>query len=152
MKKGIFLLLTFLLLLTMVSTNMAFGASSGPPSDHTERPMQSETEFVVALDPQFVDQWLLGQKKLFVIEDEEVAAVDQQKPDEKSKKLPPGLLKKALDGKEVHIKNLERYATNHNLERPVLITVEVEDKSRMQEARALVEMCEGVLYTDPRTY
>jgi thermitase len=152
MKKKLFLLLVFMLLIVMLNTNMASGMASGSSLDQQERQMQSASEFVVALDPEFADQWLSGQKELFVVKDKEAGSTDNQGSEEKSKKLPPGLLKKALDGKEVHIRNLERYAANHSLELPLLITVEVKDENMLQEARAAVELCEGVLYTDPLAY
>ena len=48
--------------------------------------------------------------------------------DKNPKKLPPVLLKKALGAKVAHIRNLERYASKHSNNEPVLVVVGVEIK------------------------
>ena len=153
MKKLLSILLSLILLSTGVCA--AIGESPYYGAIHADRPMQSETEFVVALDPDYADQVLSGEVEFFIHEDSdnnEISAKNGANGNKNQKKVPPGLLKKESEGKEEHIRNIERYRARHLGDVPVLITVEVENSGKMQEARDAVEMCEGVLYTDPLAY
>ncbi|MCL1808144.1 MAG: S8 family serine peptidase [Clostridiales bacterium] len=153
MKKKLWLMVALALALAVANASPALGVetSDGTGNQHN-KPTQSETEFVVAIDPEFADKVVSGQAELFAYEDKTAALPSGQKDEKKLKKLPPGLLKKGLDGKEEHARNLERYMKKHMGSGPVLMTVEVEDKGMIEEARAAVEKCEGVLYTDPQVY
>jgi thermitase len=150
MKKVLGILLACIILLTNGSALL--GAPVDLGANPAERPMQSATEFIVAVDPEFADKVLAGQAELFVFAEQGVDDPDIPEEDKKLKKIPPGLLKKEFEGKEVHVRNLERYREKHRADDPVLITVEVEDKDNLQEAMTAVEMCEGVLYVDPLAY
>ncbi|MCL1816742.1 MAG: S8 family serine peptidase [Clostridiales bacterium] len=152
MKKIIFISLVAIMLIMVMSASTVLGISFTAGTDPVERPSQSETEFVVALDPEFADQVLLGQSEIFGLEDEETSQPKDPKGNKKHKTISSGLLKKGSDGKKVHIKGLEHYKSRQIGNTPALVTVEVEDKNKMDEARAAVEMCEGVLYTDPLAY
>ncbi|MCL1808142.1 MAG: S8 family serine peptidase [Clostridiales bacterium] len=147
---SILLALVLTLTIAPLPAGLAHAAIEGGESS-PEKPMQSETEFVVALDVGFAEEVLSGKAELFMTNGEAGETPSQGK-NKAHKKIPPGLLKKGFDAKDTHIRNLERYIAKHLGDAPALITVEVEDKGKMEEARAAVEACEGVLYTDPLTY
>ena len=171
-------LLIFAIILSLIAPLSVYGVASVPVPSQAERQMQSETEFLVALDPNFAGEVLAGQTELFTIggdeSDADSAVIDSVggpataeataeaaakpaaphvgKGGVKGKKIPNGLLKKASNGKEAHIKNLERYKERRIGNEPVLICVEAENKDKMHEAMEYVSMCEGVLYTEPLAY
>lgn len=152
MRKKLCVLLAFAVALAMTNVSAASVAPDGLRGEQADRPAQSDTEFVVALAPEFAEEVISGQSELFVYEDEGAAVPSGQDKKKKLKKLPAGLLKEGPVGKEGHKRNLERCMEKHQDGGPVLLTVEVEDKDKMQEAREAVEQCEGVLYTDPLAY
>lgn len=120
------------------SSGAASTGASGTPLQadpvicNTDKPMQSDTVFIVALDPAFADEVLAGRAELFMISAGETDYVSDAVTDNGNgnsngnrKKLPPGLLKKESSDKAVHIRNLERYRDKHLAGSPVLLTVEV---------------------------
>ena len=125
-------------------------------TDDNVKPTQSDTEFVVALSPEFAGKVLRGEAELFRLREEDGYIPDSAyKADaviKQTRELPPGLLKKSSDAIDIHRKDLERYAEKQPVDDPVLLIAEAENAGVIQEARAAVEMCEGVLYTDPLTY
>ena len=145
--------LTLIMMFTLIPAGTVFASTSGEAYSGSEsgKPVQSETEFIVAIDPELTDQVISDLGDLTAPEDK-TGGSGNQKADKNPKKAPPGLLKKSSNGKDVHIRNLERYISKHNNSDPVLVVVEIEDKNMMQEARAAAEKCEGVLYTDPLAY